>query len=167
MIRAIFSIALLATPGAAIAQDAAPTEVQRVVACRTITDDAERLACFDREAAALDAAIETDEVVVVSKEQAEAAQRELFGFSTPNFAGLLGDEDKLNEVEFTISRAQFNAYEKLLVESEDGSVWLQIDDRSVGSKPKAGTKVTVSKGTLGSYDLKIEGRRSFKARRLR
>lgn len=167
MIRAIFPVIAMLIPAAAIAQDAAPTEVQRVVACRTIADDAERLACYDREAAALDAAIETDEVVVVSKEQAEAAQRELFGFSTPNFAGLLGDEDKIEEISFEIRRAQYNSFDKLIVEAEDGSVWVQIDDRRIGSTPKSGTSVTVAKATLGSFEMKIEGRRAFKVRRLR
>ena len=166
MIRAFLAALALVIPAAAAAQDG-PSEVQRVVACRTIADDTERLACYDREAGALSELVESDEVVVVSKEQAQAAQREVFGFSTPNFAGLLGDEDKVKDVEFSIKRAQYNAYDKLLVEAEDGSVWLQIDDRRIGSTPKSGTVVTVRRATLGSFEMEIKGRRSFKVRRLR
>lgn len=166
MIRpAAFVIAMaLAAPAAA---QNAPTEVQRVVACRTIADDAERLVCYDRESAALGDAIESDQVVVVSREQAMEARRELFGFSTPNFAGLLGDEDKLRQIDVEVASASFNGLGDLVITMKDGSVWRQIDDRQFGSLPKSGTGANVKKAALGSYELKIEGRRSIKVRRLR
>lgn len=167
MIRAFIASFAFLVPAAAHAQDSATEQVQRVVACRGIADDAERLACYDREAGVLGEAIETDEVVIVSKEQAKAAQRDLFGFSTPNFAGLLGKDEEVDEIELTIRRAQYNNFDKLVIEGEDGSVWLQIDDRRVGSAPKSGTEVLVERATLGSFELKIPGRRSMKVRRLR
>ncbi|WP_260482773.1 hypothetical protein [Sphingomicrobium flavum] len=153
----------LAAPAAA---QGAPSEVQRVVACRTIAEDAERLACYDRESAALGSAIESDQVVVVSREQAVAARRELFGFSSPNFAGLLGDEDKLKSINVEIASASFNGLGELVLVMKDRSAWRQIDDRRIGSLPKAGTAATVEKATLGSFELKIDGRRSIKVRRI-
>lgn len=166
MIRPVaFLIAIgLATPAWA---QVGPSEVQRVVACRTIADDSERLACYDRESEALGDAIESDEVVVVSREQALAARKELFGFSTPNFAGLLGDDDKLKKIDVEVASASINGLGDLVVVTKDGSVWRQIDDRQIGSLPKAGTAATVEKAALGSYEMKIEGRRSIKVRRLR
>lgn len=155
---------LAAAPGAA--QDKG-SEVQRVVACRAIAQDAERLACYDRESAALGAALESDAVVVVSREQAIEARRELFGFSTPNFAGLLGDEDKLEGIEVEVASAQMSGLGDLVVTMKDGSVWHQIDDRQMGRLPKAGTSATIEKAALGSYELKLDGRRSIKVRRIR
>ncbi|MBB3764578.1 hypothetical protein [Sphingomicrobium lutaoense] len=155
---------LLAVPAAAQSDG---SKVQRVVACRTIADDAERLVCYDRESAALGAALESDEVVVVSREQAVEARRELFGFSSPNFAGLLGDEDNLDKVEVEVASAQMSGHGDLVVAMKDGSVWRQIDDRQMGRLPKAGTSATIEKAMMGSYEMKIDGRRSIKVRRIR
>ena len=80
-----------------------PQSVQQLIACRSITDSAQRLACYDRQAAAVEKGIATKELVVIDKARATQAKRSLFGFSIPNFGGLFGGaEDEVKEISSTV-----------------------------------------------------------------
>jgi hypothetical protein len=46
-----------------------PASMQRLLACRSIQDGAQRLACFDRETAAVDQAINKREMVLIDKQR--------------------------------------------------------------------------------------------------
>ena len=46
-----------------------PASMQRLLNCRSIQDSAQRLACFDRETAAVDQAINTREMVLIDKQR--------------------------------------------------------------------------------------------------
>jgi len=90
-------------------QTGTPEQVKGLLACRGLTDSAQRLACFDRESAAMDQAITAKNLVVVDREQANAARRSLFGFSLPSFGGLLGgDEDEVKQIDSTVASARRN-----------------------------------------------------------
>src|SRR5829696_6737424 len=72
-----------------------PQPFEALVRCRAITGDAERLACFDRAAASLQAAAERRDVVVVDRQQVRESRRRLFGLPLPRlpiFGG--GDDDE-------------------------------------------------------------------------
>src|SRR4051812_10558553 len=62
-----------------------PAQMQRLLDCRSIQDSAQRLACYDREAATVGQAINKKEIVLIDKARATEAKRSLFGFSIPNF----------------------------------------------------------------------------------
>src|SRR5580692_2504111 len=49
--------------------------------CRAITDPTDRLACYDKAAAALDEAQTKGDVVIVDRQQAQAVKRQAFGFN--------------------------------------------------------------------------------------
>jgi hypothetical protein len=162
--------ALVAT-GPAIAaktsQGGTPAQVQRLMACRSITSAQERLACFDREAATVDQAIASRDLVFVDKERARATGRALFGFSIPNFGGLFGGNDEeVKSIESTVSRSGHNPDGGWLFYLADGSVWSQTDDWPLGLPPKAGDKVVVSRGVLGSFRLRLNRQPEIKVKRV-
>ena len=142
-----------------------PAIVQSLLQCRAITDAAQRLACYDRQSNAIAQAIEKKDLVVIDKERATAAKRSLFGFSVPSFAGLLGGGD-LNQIEGTVTAARQNADGGWTIQLGDGSIWSQTDDTPVALEPRRGDKITVKRGALGSYFLKIGSQPGFKAKRV-
>lgn len=142
-------------------------QVQRLMACRAIASAEQRLACFDRETAAIDQAIASKDLVFIDKAKAQAAKRSLFGFSIPNFGGLFGGgDDELNEVEGLIDSTSTNQGRGWVIQLQDGSVWTQTDDTVVPLIPKRGEKVTIRRGTLGSFFMKIGRQPGFRAKRI-
>ena len=118
-----------------------PQAMQQLIACRTIADSAQRLACYDREAAAVDKAIASRDLVVIDKARATAAKRSLFGFSIPNFGGLFGGgENDVKQIESTIATVGHNPEGGWLLKLADGSVWTQVDDAELGLPPLAAKK---------------------------
>ncbi|MCJ1962488.1 hypothetical protein MTR65_17480, partial [Novosphingobium sp. 2637] len=75
--------ALALTPLAAGAQESGepPAALRGLAQCRALTDDAARLACFDRESAALLAASDTGAVAIVDEDEARQVRRSLYGFA--------------------------------------------------------------------------------------
>ena len=104
----IATLLALGGSSAAVARDPEPVQtpaiVQRLLACRAMTDTTQRLACYDRETGAVADALQKRDVVMIDKVRATAAKRSLFGFSVPDFAGLFGGGD-LNEIEGTVASA--------------------------------------------------------------
>ena len=142
-----------------------PAIVQSLLQCRAITDSTQRLACYDRASSTVAQAIEKKDIVMIDKERATEAKRSLFGFSVPNFAGLLGGGD-INQIESTVAGVGQNADGGWTVRLQDGSVWSQTDDKPLGLEPRRGDKVIVKRGTLGSYFVQVGKMPGFKAKRV-
>ena len=62
--------------------------LRAVVQCRTLENNEDRLACFDRASAALETSLDTGAVIAVSREDVDTAERDTFGLSLPNFGAL-------------------------------------------------------------------------------
>jgi hypothetical protein len=142
-----------------------PANVRALLACRSIADSSQRLACYDRESGAVAVAVEKKDLVVIDRAQATAAKKSLFGFSVPNFAGLLGGGD-VTQIEGTVAGVSQNADGGWVIQLADGSVWSQTDDTPVALEPRRGDKVVVKRGTLGSYFVKLGNQPGFKAKRI-
>ncbi len=148
-----------------------PMALEHVVACRTIVDRDERLACFDREVAAFDTAEKTSQIVVVDREQVRAAKRSLFGLRLPDL-GLFGGkpdkpgEDELDTLIAPIASISRNGVGEVVFTLKDGATWLQTDDREVAGALRPGGEVTIKRGVLGSYFATIKGHPGFKVRRV-
>jgi len=165
----VASLTALLTASAAIARDPPPGPppaiVQGLLACRAITDSAQRLACYDRASGAVAQALEKRDLVVIDRERADQAKKEVFGYSVPSFAGLLGG-GPLNEIEGVVAGARENGNGGWTIQLVDGSVWDQTDDSPVALEPRKGDKVTVKRGMMGSYFFKLGNQPSFKAKRI-
>lgn len=144
-----------------------PQSVQQLIACRTMTDSAQRLACYDRQADALSNAIAKKEVVVIDKARATAAKKSLFGFSIPNFGGIFGgNEDEVKEISSTATRVSQDAYGAYVVTLADGSTWYQQDDAPLGLGPEKGDKITVRRGSFGAFFLSVNGQPGIRVKRI-
>ena len=146
-------------------QTGTPAQMQRLMACRAIAAADQRLACFDREAAAVDQAIANKDLFMVDKQKARAAGRSLFGFSIPNFGGLFGTEGEISQIDGTIRSTGRNLDGGWVITLNDGSIWSQTDDWP-GLDARAGKKVTIKRGSLGSFWLTIPGSNGIKVKRI-
>lgn len=155
----IVVIALLAGPALAKDPPKQSPLVGALETCRAIADPAQRLACYDKEAAALVTAAQTGEVAVVDKAEARRARKSLFGFAMPNLPFFSGDksQDEVSDtLETTITRASGLGYGKFRITiAEGGAVWETTETFSTMREPKAGDKISIKRGTLGSYVLRI------------
>ena len=159
---------LVAAPAAAqrpASNNAPPAVVQSLLTCRAMTDSAARLACYDKAAAGVAQAIDTKELVLIDKVKANEVKRSLFGYSAPDFAGLLGGGD-VKQVDGVIVSAFANGEGGWTVKLADGSTWTQNDDSPIAIPPQKGDKVTIRRGTLNSYFLRIGGQPGVKAHRI-
>lgn len=148
---------------------ATPDVVRRLVDCRTQADPAQRLACYDREAAALNQAVEARDVVIADKAEMKTARRGLFGFKLPSL-NIFGDgreeDDEVSEISSTVAAARPIAGVGWRITLADGAVWEQISTDELVMDPRVGDKVTIRRGALGSYRANIDGQRGVKMRRV-
>jgi hypothetical protein len=146
---------------------APPATVQSLLSCRSVTDSAQRLACYDKAAQGFAEAVGKKEVVVIDKARANEARRSLFGFSVPNFGALFGGGgEDIAQIESTVMDVAENGDGSLVLRLADGSTWNQVDDTPVALPPRRGDKVTVKRGALGSYFVKLGSQPGFKAKRV-
>lgn len=145
----------LAGPAAAKTQplaNAAPPKIfTDVLQCRTITDAAARLACFDQSVGTLAAAQQSKDLFIADKDAVQEARRGLFGFNLPKM-NIFGDDDMEKDVkaiESTLS-AVIQGSKGYIFVLKDGARWMQTDSAYM-DKPKIGSTIRISRGTFGSY----------------
>ena len=171
-------LAMLAAPAQAQEAPAAGSIVSQLYACRTISDPAQRLACFDREVAALETAQTNNEVRIVDREQVRQARRGLFGLSLPNLGNIFGgggdddaneapaEEEGITFIESRITSIGGDSGGRRLLVLENGQQWVQIEPHR-GRAPIAGAPITIRRGLLGSYVATVEGRGTLRVMRTR
>lgn len=168
-------VSLLLPGTAALARDDAKTPptsaaTAKLVACRGLSDDAARLACFDREVAAFDVAVRDRKVAVIDQEDIRKTKRSLFGIALPSIK-LFGDADKgepeIKEVVGIIKSKSQGEGGRIVFTLEDGAVWAQTDDYPVFYAVKPGQKVTIKKASFTSYFADFEKAVTVRAKRLR
>jgi hypothetical protein len=145
-----------------------PPQVTALLACRTIADSEQRLACYDKNAATIGDAVAKHELVVFDKESVKQTKRGLFGFSIPNL-GIFGDDDdevEIKQIDGEIVSTGFNADGGYIFRLADGSRWSQMDSKPVALEPVSGDKVVVKKGALGSYFLSVAKQPGVKVKRI-
>ncbi len=149
-----------------------PESFEALVRCRAITGDAARLACFDQAAAALQAAQERREVVVVDRQQVREGRRRLFGLALPRLPIFGGgddedDEDQIRTVEGVVASASQDGLGHWVVALQDGAVWMQVDNNTLALRPRAGQRVVINRGALGSFMMRVNNQPGIRVRRTR
>lgn len=166
--RAVAIAGALIVPSGAVA--AGPLDALQ--ACRAIAGDAERLRCFDRAAAELDAATKREDVVVVERKDIQRTRRGLFGFALPPVALLTGrpgnaqDEEESKRLETTVTTARALPYGKWRFTIEGGATWETVEASSGFVDPRPGAAVVLEKGSLGAYYAKVGKGRRVQAKRI-
>jgi len=165
----IAGLALVASASVAATPQplASPAVVQALLDCGKITDNAERLACYDKAAAAMRSATASGDLVTIDREQRRAARRQAFGFALPSLAFLDRGEKEgpANRVTATVAEANQDPTERWVVHLDDGSTWVQTDPEPLGRRPHKGSAVVISKGAMGGFFMTIDGQGAGKARR--
>ena len=146
--RAVFLIAVSLCVSCATKQP----DMQRCVA---IEDADERLACFDE--------LGSDAAAQAAEQDAEVDEDD-FGLPEPT------EPAELRRRTGTVVAASRDPYGKLTLTLDNGQVWKQKEMRSFDLPPIADgePRVTIWKGRLGGYSLKLEGRsKAIQVKRLR
>lgn len=163
---------ILIGAGPALAQSAQPPRpatpeaFSRAVQCRAIADPQERLACYDREVAAMAAAEAANEIRVVDRQQVRSTRRSLFGLTLPDLNIFGGDaDDPMNEINGTIRTVTRLPDRKWAFTLEDGARWVQIDTRQLVSDPRAGHTVRIRRAAMGSFLANINRNTAIRVRR--
>lgn len=170
MSKLLFAAALTLVTAPVLAWAAEPAEpavIGALKACRAITTDAERLACYDKAAQSVAKAQESGEVIIIDKQAARAARRQAFGLELPTLSILEKGVDKAEteKLQSVVKSARLDAEQRLVVTLEDGAVWHQIDDTMLGKPPKAGDTIEIKKAAMGSYMMKIGSQPAIRVRR--
>jgi DNA primase large subunit len=168
LVLTAFSVAAIA--GKDADAPARIASIEKLSACRAITDGAARLACFDREVAAFDTAVRDRKVAVIDQEDMRKTRRTLFGIALPRVK-LFGDAEdgtpEIKEVTATIKATSQGEGGRIVFTLEDGAIWAQTDDYPVFYSVNAGQKVTLKRASFGSYFADFEKSVTVRAKRLR
>lgn len=161
-------IAALLTPAVAAAPDARRPEMfDKLVACRTISDPAQRLACYDAQVSALDAAEKNDDLVIMDRKQVQETRRSLFGFTLPRFSlggKKLDEKDDTSEIETTVQSIRRVGYGWSFTLAEDAGTWETSD--GLASAPKVGDRIRIKKAMMGSFLGSVGFNRGVRFRRV-
>ena len=163
---------LIAVPAIAAKPTVPPSRhLAAIEACRSLTPDSTRLACFDREAAALLNATGSGQLSVVDRSDMKAARRSMFGFSLPKLPFFSGDssaDDTVEQLESTIRSVQpiDNGRYRLALTDND-AVWETTESPMRLNMPRRGDKIVIRKAALGSYFLRIGGQSGVKGQRVK
>jgi hypothetical protein len=173
------ALLVLGAPAVAIAQrgrdapEPRPQSFEAVVRCRAIADAAERLACFDAAVAALQTAQERRDVVIVDRQQVREGRRRLFGLALPRIPIFGGgddddnDQDAVRSLESTVSAVTTTGYGQYQVTLADSSVWVQVDNNMLAVPPRAGHRIVINRGAMGSYMMRVNNQPGIRVRRVR
>ncbi|MEM9084488.1 MAG: hypothetical protein AAGB23_01030 [Pseudomonadota bacterium] len=135
--------------------------------CRAITDDQERLSCFDEAVGAVLTASEEGEVTVIDQEEARAAKRSLFGFSVPAIEILeTGEEEKDELFETTIQSARYLSSSKARMVTVEGAVWELYSIPRRQRPIEAGDKVVFKPASMNTFFVRINGQRGVRGKRV-
>lgn len=193
MLLGMAGVVVLAASAPALAQTS-DEAVAETLACQAVRGSKARLKCFEAalpalgaahpgavalaaeraEAARLAAAQEAKEEFGLSPQQtasAEDFEREAFGASDLAAAGGDDEDDEVESVTGAAVEIGKNNRGKLFVILDNGQVWRQVSgDSSSPYFPKNvdGLPVTIKKGALGSYFVKIgKAKDTFRAERIK
>jgi hypothetical protein len=152
------SLSFAAAAGAAMPA-ARPQLLVKLVECRAITDATQRLACYDAQVSALDAAEKKKDVVVMDRQQVRETRKSLFGFSLPSLnlfgGGGKGDKedaaDDITEIDSTVVAARVLPGGGWSLVLANGVGTWETNESLSSDHPKAGAKIHIKKALMGSY----------------
>lgn len=166
----------LAAVGAAQAAEPAHPALAGLAKCAEAGDAAAKAACYDDAASALNQAVRSGDLILVQKKEAQAAQRGAFGFNLPSLnifdrvsggggGGGGGEAKPLESIVSEAKSARRDSSGRWVVVLADGAVWRQIDDIALAPPPRAGSRIEIYRGALGSFLMKVDKHKGVRAKR--
>ena len=157
---AAFGIAAIVTMSPCLAAGS----LEALLACRRIDTSAARLACFDRESGALAAQPHPPDVRTLNP-------RETFGLAPLQVAAraeaAAHAPRPLDSLATRISSVARAADGREIFTLDNHQVWVQLLADGDWLNARTGEQVTISRGWLNSYWLRLPSRRGFKVARVR
>jgi hypothetical protein len=170
-LQATLAVGLVLSAGAAAisasaAEHGRVSAFQALVACQSVQPADQRAACYDTAAAALTGAEARGEIVVIDRAQATAAHRESFGLPIPSLQILTRalKPEEVDRVAGVVRSARADVNGRWTMSLEDGAVWRQISG-DLDRAPRAGSKVVIRKGSIGSFLMNVDGQPAIKVHR--
>ena len=164
----VMILAVLAGGAAAQPKPEGRTAVlQKLMDCRKVAEAADRLACYDTAAGALDQAEAKGDVVVVDREQARAVRRQGFGFNLPSLSMFSRGEkaEDIERVTAKVTGAGRDGNGRWVITVEGDQVWRQVDTSDFSVNPRAGMTASIRRASLGSYIMSIGGKAGVRVHR--
>ena len=165
-------VAALCLASPVTAKDKAPPSplVSAIDRCRQMTDPMQRLACYDSAANALVQAANAGTVAVVDQSEIRQARHSLFGFTLPKIPFFSGDstaDEVQRQLDTTITsvRPLNNGYYRIVI-ADNNAVWETSESNISFDAPRPGQKISILRGPLGSYFLRINGQVGVRGRRV-
>ncbi|KAF0185989.1 MAG: hypothetical protein FD163_657 [Hyphomonadaceae bacterium] len=168
-------------PRAKAAQDAAATQtpLAALYDCAQKTNDAERLACFDAQVAALKAKEASSDVVVIDAPRVAQMRREAFGFNLPSLpklglpklSGLRGGDNAAQQADeerqvMAVTRIS-NQGGRATLTMENGQVWQLVEAEEINVSGRPPYSANIRSASFGSFLLSFEGRnKGYRVRRV-
>lgn len=167
---AICLLIIVGAAGSAFGQTTGERVIADVTACRAITDDGRRLACFDRAVGTLASARDAKDIVVMDKKEIREKKRSLFGLSLPaiNLFGRDDDgstETDVAQLESKVVNAVKFGRDRWTVQLADGSTWRTTEPARFD--PQRGDPVVIKRAALGSFRGSFAGANAVRMERLR
>jgi hypothetical protein len=158
--------------------------------CTTIPDEKARLACYDAAAPRLKSALATPPPTI-DHEPTKQEQQSWFGFNIGDLFGggssqpgapeqfgkertpqaqVAREREEIDSIAAGVTEVTYNAFGQFVVFLDNGQIWKQLQgdaDRARFPTSKD-TRVTISRGALGSYNLTInDSAKLYKVTRIR
>ncbi len=143
--------------------------ISQLERCRILPKDSDRLTCFDEEVSALISAANAGEVKIVQAQDITKARQRLFGFSLPKI-GLFGsgDEEEFTTLESTITKVRQLANNEWAISIEEGDAVWQMKSTVIHTKaPAVGDPVEFKPAAMGTYWIRVAGRKGIRGSRIR
>jgi hypothetical protein len=141
--------------------------LQRLVDCRSISNSAERLTCFETQTAKIDEAEAKRDLVIIDRDIATKSRKENFGLPTKPL--IVGKTPALGEgvtdVTSKIRSAKLLDNNRWLFVLEDGARWYQAESKSI-RQPKPGHEIRIRKASFGGYLANVNGQKATRVRRI-
>lgn len=141
--------------------------LQKLIDCRAIPVDAERLACYETQTAKIDDAEAKRDLVIIDRDQVTKARKD--GFGLPSRPLVVGAPPALGEgvtdVTAKIRTAKLLTSKRWLFVLDDGARWYQAELKTIRD-PKPGQSVRIRKASLGGFLANIDGQPATRVRRI-
>ena len=151
-------------PGPAAAQSRSPGEAA-VLACRTLADPAQQLACFRK---ASDTLAAEQPAKAPQEAAAPAPEKRPFGTPRPHPVRTAKAKPK-DEESLKVKVLSFSdrGDGRVVFQFDDGSTWVQTQsDESIAGSLKVGDTVTLRRGLLSGFIMDIPGRSFIRVARV-
>ncbi len=136
--------------------------------CAEISDDIQRLACFDENVPILKTKEDKKEMVAIDAEGVKAIERDSFGFSLPSLPklGLLKSKsDKAKKSAQTFDVKSISKHRNgVTLTMTNGHVWRQING-DIGYIPKGKLTAKIKPASLGTFFISLENEKGQSGRK--